>query len=256
MKHLDGGTLVTLRDREPVPTGAADHLAACGECAEAMREAENTAGVVAAALGSLEDTFDLERARAVVRARVAEASAAAAGSPALVPPARRGAQALARAAGLVLIAAAGASALPGSPVREWVADLVSGNQTPAAEPVPSTPPAGAEEAGIRVSVDPSATVRISGVMPGHAVEVTWVPGDQVAVFAPSGSRFGSDAEGVAAVVAGGPVRIELPTGVRPLTLDVGGRVWLRSLDRGVEFLVSPENPSATTLRFLVPEPER
>jgi hypothetical protein len=73
------------------------------------------------------------------------------------------------------------------------------------------------------------------------------------VFAGDESRF-SSAEGlVQATVSGGPVHIELPVGVHPLTLEVGGRIWLRSLSSGTEYSVSPLDAAENPLRFVVPD---
>lgn len=208
---------------------------------------------VADALATLDESFDVEAAREAVRARVAEASVEAAGSPSIAGRARWGTQALARAAGLVLVAAVGVSALPGSPVRSWVGALISGGEdAPVVAPTEVAPPLRTENAGIRVSVTAPVRVRIFGLAPGEEVSVLWVPVGEVAVFAASGSRFSSGADGVEATVSHGPIRIELPVNVWPLTLEVGGRVWLRNLESGTEFLVRPEDEDHQPLRYVVP----
>jgi len=158
----------------------------------------------------------------------------------------------------VLIAAAAASALPGSPVRGWVGSLLTRGEEPVAAtpteatPEMATPGTTTGDAGIRVSISPPVRVRVLGLAPGDDVTVQWVRGGEVAVFAPSGSRFSSGEEGVEVLVSHGPVRIELPMNVWPLTLEVGARVWLRSLESGVEHLVHPEVEADGTLRYVTP----
>ena len=221
-----------------------------------MRDPEERAlqETVAEALSTLDESFDVEAAREAVRARVAEASAEAAGSPSISGRAKWGTKALARAAGLVLVAAVGVSALPGSPVRSWVEGLISGGEDVArAAPTEAAPPIRTENAGVRVSVTAPVQVRIFGLAPGEAVSVLWVPGSEVAVFAASGSQFSSGEDGVEATVSHGPIRIELPLNVWPLTLEVGGRVWLRNLESGTEFLVSPEDENHQPLSYVVPQ---
>jgi hypothetical protein len=260
MRHLDEGTLVALRDGDDNATSAEAraHMDACAECRDALDSARRTAEIVANALTALQEPVDVGSAREAVRSRISAAAGEAAESPSIALGARRarwGASALARAAGLILVAAVGASALPGSPVRQWVTSVISSGEAPSPVPVEAPEPGRVEDAGIRVAIAAAGRVRVVGLQPGDAVVVEWVPGSEVAVFAGSGSRFRSDANGVLATVTGGPVRIELPVDVRPLALEVEGRTWLTSRASGVEFLVAPEDPAAAPLRFAVPEGE-
>jgi len=256
MTHLDEGVLLALRDGSDAPdmADARTHLEDCAPCRDKLAEVRRIEAAVAGALTSLDESFDIETAREAVRARVAQASADAAGSPAFSRRAAWGSKALARAAGLVLVAAVGVSALPGSPVRNWIGSILStGNEAAAVTPTEDARPTRTENAGIRVSVTAPAHVRVFGLAPGEDVSVLWVPGTEVAVFAASGSRFSSGQDGVEATVSHGPVRIELPLNVRPLTLEVGGQVWLRNLESGTEFLVAPEEEDRQPLRYVVPE---
>jgi len=254
MSHLDEGSLMAMRDGSSGSAEARAHLASCPACQEALAQAHKTRDAVTAALSALDESFDTGAAREAVRARVTDAAAKGEDIRPITRRARWGGSALARAAGLVLIAAVGASALPRSPVRSWVGSLLSRDVEPAAVvPADAAPGVALENAGIRVSVTAPVRVSVMGLAPGEAVTVLWVPGPEVAVFAASGSRFSSGESGVEATVTHGPVRIELPMNVRPLTLEVSGRIWLRSLSSGVEFLVGPEDETSRPLRYVVPE---
>jgi hypothetical protein len=240
VNHLDEGPLLTLRDGgNEADEEARAHLEACTTCREALEALHATEERVADALTSLDADFDIDAAREQVRARVTAQAAEASGSPSIVRSPGRGTRALGRAAILVLLTAAGASALTWSPLRTWIAGAISSDDPATAETTAaSTRGERANNAGIRVTVTGAARVSILGVAPGDDVTVLWVPGSEVAVFAGDESRF-SSAEGlVQATVSGGPVHIELPVGVHPLTLEVGGRIWLRSLSSGAEYSVS------------------
>jgi hypothetical protein len=147
---------------------------------------------------------------------------------------------LSRAAGLLLVTAAAVSALPGSPVRAWLGARFGGSQGAAPAPPPAIggAPAAAlapESTGVRLSV-PSGALRVvlRDVAAGTDVRVRLVPGTEASVYAPAGSRFTSAAGRLEARVTPGEVRVELPTGVDPVALEVGGRIYLRSTEAGLE----------------------
>ena len=70
--------------------------------------------------------------------------------------------------------------------------------------------------------------------PGTEIRVTWVPGSEAAVFAPVGSRFTSGEGRMEAVLASGPVRVELPRGIVPVFLEVNGRMFIRNTSAGLD----------------------
>lgn len=273
MKHLDEGALLALRDEADIPdeASAAAHLEECAACRTALEEARRTARRVSAALSALDEPFDVEAARGMVRAQVAEASAQQADAPSVVgrardearskrsgeatarPPTRNWGRALGRAAGLVLLAAVGAYALPNSPVRNWVRGIGESGTEAVEAGRPSEGRASPESSGIRVTVAAPVRVEVLGLAPGEELTVLWVPGSEVAVFADSQSRFQSGSSLVQATVSGGPVRVELPADVRPLTLEVGGRIWLRNLPGGIETPVEPVEAEGRFLRFVAPD---
>lgn len=190
---------------------------------------------VARSLQALDDDFDLEVARAAVRARVAAHTAEQSGTPSVVRhPARTAFWGLSRAAGILLVTAAAAYAWPGSPVRQWMRGSAAPETITTAAPAALTAPA-PEEAGVRVSVAGGALrVVLQEAAPGTEIHVRMIPGAEAAVYAPSGSRFTSAAGRLEARLTPGPVRVELPRGVDPVSLEVGSRMYLRGTDAGLE----------------------
>ena len=249
MTHLDEGQLLALRDEPALAAeGALGHVETCAACRGALDGIRLQARAVAGALEALDAVaWDLEGARDRIRLRVAEHTGAAATTAFAAVPvaslparrARRAAWSLSRAAGLILVTAAGLSALPGSPVRRWIEQAMSPaavEQAPTAVEVePVVEPAAAEEAGIRLPLAGGPlSVVLRGASPGTEIRVTWVPGSEAAVLAPVGSRFTSGEGRMEALLVAGPVRIELPRGVVPVSLEVNGRIYLRNTAAGLD----------------------
>jgi len=255
--HMPEERLVSLRDGTDDAEGLA-HLDACAACRDALEALRLRAAAVSAALGALDAGWDTEAARARVRQRVAEAAAARAGTPSVVR--RRSlftVASLSRAAGILLVTAAAASALPGSPVRRWLTERIG------SEPVAATAPAPAEQAptaatasettGVRVSVPAGPlSVVLRDVAAGSEVRVVLVPGTEAAVYAPAGSRFTSATGRVEARVAPGEVRVELPRGVESVSLEVGGRIYLRSSGEGLDVPGPVTSRSDDEIVFRIP----
>lgn len=247
MKHLDEATLTTLRDRETQDPVALDHLATCDRCATALAEVEKREAFIAQALATIdEDGLGLEAAKARVRARLDQRRTRDARARAWWWPRHMG-----RAAAVLLVAAGAVSALPGSPVRQWLT-----------QPAPEAARAGVAAAastqevlpaGIEVTVPPSGLrVQISPVGPLDGVEVAWSDGPVATVEAPAGSRF-SYAEGrLEAVVAGGPVRVVLPRSGPRVAVEVDGRPYLVRSDEGTEVTGPVGDRSDERIRFLGP----
>jgi len=229
-----------------------------------LQEGDALSDAVASALGALDDdAWDVAGARERVRARVAEHAAAQAGGVSI--PARRPRRAfwsLSKAAGILLLTAAGASALPGSPVRRWLerraAPAVERTAAPEPERVaaPESPLVGeaaAEEAGVRISaLGGPLSVVLRGAAPRTEIRVTWVPGAEAAVFAPVGTRFTSGEGRVEAALVPGAVRVELPRGVVPVSLEVDGAILLRTTPAGLEVSGSVVERTDAGITFRVP----
>lgn len=261
MTHLDDGQLLALRDDPAlVDEGHRAHVGSCATCLQAMEIVRRQADDVSYALGALDHgTWNLHDARERVRLRVSNASALEAGAASL--PARRARAAawtLSRAAGFVLLTAAGLSALPGSPVRSWIQDRFAGDApapAPTAVEAVAAPAAEAEEVGVRLPVaEGPLTVVLRGAEPGTEVRVRWVPAREAALLAPVGSRFTSGAGRMEATLAPGLVRVELPEGVVPVTLEVDGRTLLRVTAAGVDVTGPVLSRSAAGITFRVPSP--
>jgi hypothetical protein len=259
--HLAEELLVALRD------GAAErdeearaHLAACARCRDALEGLRTRATFVSAALGTLDaaaPAWDVEAARVDVRERVAAATAARAGTTAVTGRRSRFAMgSLSRAAGLLLVTAAAASALPGSPVRRWLSGRTGGDvaaTAPTTVEAAPTAAAASESTGVRLSV-PAGPLRVvlRDVAPGTEVRVVMVPGTEAAVFAPAGSRFTSAEGRVEARVTPGEVRVELPTGVDPVSLEVGGRIYLRGTSAGLDVTGPVSSRTDDEILFRIP----
>jgi hypothetical protein len=259
MTHLDEARLLTLRDGHPEtdPAGEA-HVAECGPCQVVLERLRGRAASIAGALASLDASHDLEAARAQVLQRVGGRPSEATE----VTPLRRrrprlwGAE-LGRAAGIILVTAtAAAAALPGSPVRRWVQDLVSSEPGPAeavSAPGTSLAPSARETTGVRLPLS-SGPLRVTllDVGAGGEIHVRWVPGAEAAVFAPVGSRFASGENRIQATVVPGPIRVELPDNLVPVSLEVNGRIYLSKTSQGLEILGPAAERQAEEIVFQVP----
>lgn len=246
MTHLEEATVVALRDNEEALEAELRHVETCAPCGDAVSEAEQRALLITEALASLDDpVVDLEDARASIRARLDRASERTLRAGGWWMPAHMG-----RAAAVLLIAAGAVSALPGSPVRQWIGDDTS----PAANPaVRVAPEQEAQSAGVTVPVA-SAGIRVlvSSLGPLDHLEVVWVDGGSARVDAPAGSRF-SYAEGrVEALVAGGPVRIELPRSGASVTVEVDGVPYLTRTGDVVEVTGPVGQRSDARILFVAP----
>lgn len=253
MTHMDEGQLLAVRDDEFLD----EHLAGCAQCRESLEALRSRHVLVSGALATLDAATDLEAARARIRERVAAQAARTPGVTPLVRP-RTALWSLSRAAGLLLVTAAGLSALPGSPVRGWLSRALAPEATEVrtdvgGDAVPGAAAAAAEVTGVRLAV-PRGPLRVVvvGAAAGAEIRVLWVPGSDAAVFAPVGSRFTSGEGRLEARVTSGTVRIELPRGVIPVSLEVGGRIYLRSTDAGLDVPGPATERSASEIVFRIP----
>lgn len=220
MTHLDEATLVALRDREDVSVEAVQHLGTCAWCADALEETTIRERRIEEMLSSLdEDGVDREASRAAIRARIDQQLHPRAAARPWWRPAHLG-----RAAAVLLVAAGAVAALPGSPVREWIAEPVV---TPSLDQTESAAPQEAEPSAVTVPVEMDGLqILVSSLGPLAALEVVWIDGAAARVEAPAGSRFTYASGRVEALVAGGAVRVELPRDGGPLQLEVDGTRYL------------------------------
>lgn len=161
---------------------------------------------------------------------------------------------LARAAVVVIAFGAVASALPGSPVRTW---LAAGWQlavralrpdsapAPAVAPVPAPPGA---EAGVRVEPSAGQLRFILTSPPGTEIRVRFTDDELAAVYAAAETRFRTGPGLVHANVAGPEVRLEIPRAAAA-TLEVNGRLLLRKAGDRIQLLGPGADTAGAEIRF-------
>lgn len=268
MNHLHDGTLRALLDGELAGgerEAALEHLGGCAQCNLALEEARTVGATVSQALRALDAPAELDRARAALRRRLAERSGRrarlGAGPRWRTLPFQVAGVPLARAAGVVLLlTGVVASAVPGSPVREWVAAgweravrALGGDGGKSAAPLPAAVSPERPEAGVRVApAGGRLRVLLIGVPAGAEIRVQLTDEGVAGVYAGGGSRFRTAPGLMEAMVTGPNVRIEIPRGVPQASLEVDGRPFLRKIGERLE-LLGPERDSAgAEIRFRVP----
>lgn len=243
MTGLDEGRLLAYLDGELEPGEHAEVEAWLGESGAARAALEGVRerrSLVGRALAGVDVPVpDLETARARIRARVDASNARS-----TVADDAGGRRRLAQAAVLVLfLGAAGASAaVPGSPVRAWLASLLDGGE-PAPVPAAAVDEASRDDMGVRVRPsDGRLDIDLADV-PGEAeVVVRLVDGERGGVYAPR-AAFRSGAGRIEATLAGGTdagggtdrVRVEIPRAATVATLRVDGALWLRKDGERLDF---------------------
>ncbi|HET9984660.1 MAG TPA: hypothetical protein VFQ38_13780 [Longimicrobiales bacterium] len=243
----------------PAPRGrTASHLAECSRCRDtlawirAVRAAAAEPAPAAAPAGAW--------ARIAARVEAGETVLLPAAGPDAGSARRRALRpAMLRAAGLVLaVAAAASAAVPGSPLRAWVARLWPSRPTlPSAVPPARVHPAAAPPAApaptilfvrpldgaVSISVvapDPTLRLRIR-VSDGAEVEVR-------ATGAAAGARFRSGPGRLAVSDAGpGELSITLPRRARAVTVEVDGGAYLLKQGSRIRVLAPAADTAGTEL---------
>lgn len=237
MAHLDEGALQAYLDGEIEGRGraeAAEHLLACAECRghlDALKRANERLGHALAAL-------DVRPPAAAPRRALSERKRRGFGGGSVI-----------RAAVLVLVVAAAASAsVPGSPVREWIAQVVRPDDpAPAAssadvppEDSVATPAAPGAPAGIAVPGLREMDVVVTG-LEGATIRLVRVAEAGVSVSARGGERDPRFrlASGRIEVVggAGGELLIEVPQAGATMRLMVNGRRYAELVQGDLRVLV-------------------
>lgn len=223
MMHLDDGTLQAFLDDELPPeerAPVAEHLLACQRCNDGAEELTRANALFSRSISVLDVAPPATRpAGGTLRRR-----------------ARVGTSSFVKAAGLVLaVAAAASAAVPGSPVREWVAQVVAPMEREtgaveappapvAAAPAPAPVPAG-------VSISPAAgrmlvslsglreTVIRLGPAAGPQASISVLGAERDPVFQTSAGRV-QVRDGL-----GGEVRVWLPLAVEGARLEVDGELY-------------------------------
>jgi hypothetical protein len=251
MMHPHDGTLQALLDQE-VPLREQEelnrHLRGCAECSRRLEELQGSLARVLDLLPVLDRPPPAGAHREFVRRR-----ARSSWGPALR-----------RAAVLLFFAATAAAAVPGSPVRDWLADRWRGSAAVAAGPegeagaAPVAASPAAPEPTPSISLRPTeGRMRVVLVRsaPGLRVRVALTADDRVRVSAVEGGtgvRFRTRSDRVE-VVGGGPgeVRVEIPRAVRHFTLEVNGSIFLEKEGEQLRFPETPDDSAGSEIVFQV-----
>jgi hypothetical protein len=249
MEHPNEGRLQEYLDGELRPEERAEvesHLARCEACASELGALRAATSLFGASVATLDTPVDVEQARWRLEGRRRRSRSGA----------RFASRAMGRAAVLLLASAAVLSAtVSGSPVRAWLAGLLDGSaHEETIAPAPTTAPvaldAPAADAAAGVSVIPlDGRMHVVFLDPAEGVRlrVRLHDGDGVGVWADghaTGARFHTAPDRIEVEgVRGGEVRVEIPRASDEVTLEVGGRVYLRKLGERLTF---PGPPADTT----------
>lgn len=234
-RHLDDGTLQALIDGELPPgerAAAEAHLAACAACAAEMRGLAGVHERAGMLLGRTDVPAPVAQATMSLRARRLRAGR--------YVEVRR---TLARAAVLLLAVVGVAAAVPGTGVRQWVAEtILPGEKAPirpemrrAPVPAPAAQTAPAAEAppsGVSIRADGGAVrVVLSRVAAGVEIRARLVDGELAGVLArgpaATGARFRTAPGKIEVLDAGaGVLEVRVPRSARAASVEVNGRVYL------------------------------
>ncbi|HET9251061.1 MAG TPA: zf-HC2 domain-containing protein [Candidatus Eisenbacteria bacterium] len=225
--HLDDGRIQALLDGEVPPGEAASaraHAAGCPECSRRLEDAGEEGRLVSALLARLDSPTP--------RVEVGDIVASAAGTPSREVRDRRPWSRWAAAVLLALGVGGVAYAIPGSPVRQWVDDLIPKVfvrwARPGAGPSGTDNPS-ASLGGIAVKPGPTFLISFPRASGGVA-RISLGDGELVVVRAPAGAASYESAHNRLVVHAAAPAifEIEIPRSATRLEIRVAGaRIFLK-----------------------------
>lgn len=227
MSHVDTGTLQAWIDGELAEAGVAgvrEHVADCATCTAEVRALREADTLVHSALNALpgERTADFATL-AEIRRRARRPSAR-----------RLFSGGLARAA-ILLLALAGvvAAALPESPLRRWIEDVLQDEPAiPVTEPAPEPVAEPVQETGRAIALDRGrVTIRLVAPAPDVAIRLRLVEDPEASVLwnavdADARTRQGSGTLEIHGLDHG-PVTIRIPRQARDAIVEVDGVIWWR-----------------------------
>jgi len=249
MNHLHEGAILSLRDRPLADEESLSHVEVCPGCQQRLDQARSRAAEVEALLASLDAASpDVEAAKSAVRARL-DSGPLRAGRRTTLGFGRD----LRRAAAILLVAAGAVSALPGSPVRRLLTgggggDGIHSTPTGATAAEPDRP-----ESAVAVRVpDEGMRILLVGASAGSRVDIVWSVGPMARVTAAEGSTFSYANGRLEADLSDGPVRLELPRGSAPISLEVDGRMLLSHSGNGLQVFGPIADSSDAHITLTVP----
>lgn len=237
--HVDEGVLLALIDGEATAGDDRAHVDACEECASRLEELRFAVRRVSASLADLDGPSPLSEMPDRLRRAVADAP-----TPIDRPAVRRGAvgrRSIAAAAGLVLVVAAGAYAVPGSPVKDFVdgsfaaiSDLFGGDAGPA-DPGPSRVAVQPVDDRVQVTIeDATADLRVTIRLVASAA----------ATVSARNPRFSVEVGEIRVNDAAGDLSVELPAGVSGVVTVNGTEVARASAEGLVRLPGADSVPAA------------
>ena len=253
-EHVSEGRLMAHLDGELAgerSAGVAAHLDRCGACRERLRELRQASELVGRSLAAI-DVPPPETGPGEIRAASRRPGSSADGTGAPGHGRWRTARrSLLKAAVLVLaVGTAAAAVVPGSPLREWVADAVASwsSDPPSDTGVTAAAPPDTSRESVSIVVDRRAIVHIVEPAPELTVRIRATEGSRLTVAARA-ERFETGAGSVEVMAPTGPeVVIGLPRGVPSARISVEGRLLLER-ERGRQTLHAPADTTAGGVRF-------
>lgn len=236
MNHLDDGTLQAFLDHEVGPSERADvaeHLLGCEGCHARYEGLTQANALVTQSIALLDVEGATERPPSAPAGRRARAGTAT----------------FVKAAGLVLaLAAAASAAVPGSPVRQWVVNVIA--PAPAPEPAPPmdapvpVEPVAPAPAGLAISPAGGALLIALRDLDGTSIHLTSASGSRGTVSVTGADRDPEFLTGAGRLElrngAGGVVTVALPLSVEGARLEVNGRLYAETRGRSLQLHVAAD----------------
>jgi hypothetical protein len=160
----------------------------------------------------------------------------------------------------VFLTAGAASALPGSPVRQWVSEVWSGSSAATSAPEPGT--SATEElsavqdpqgpaAGVR-ALDGAIDIRIHDLPDQAELRVRWIEGEEAWIRAGEGTRFTTGQGRIEAFAPPGTVEVEIPRDLQEIRLILNGAILLQKRGGELEILEPTHRRTPSEIRFGAP----
>jgi hypothetical protein len=231
------------------------HVQSCERCRSLVSALEGASVETATALRLLDVEPDLSAAKVSVRSKGEERPASDSFFHTWSLP---------KAASIaLLLTGAAVTALPGSPVRRWMAEgwqaltgsseLADHERNPDAiseDPTISLPDQATPETGAGISASAEAVeIWIHGLSQEADLRVLWTDGEEAWVYAGEGTRYTSTASRLEAFDPPGTVRVEIPRTVRRVVLGLDGEILLRKSGGELEILGPVQERSPSEIRF-------